>query len=53
MKPWGSFLPGMRNLAITPTTNPMIIVQIMLIESLPHDLQGGLRESSGKGTFHP
>ena len=28
-KPEGSFLPGMMNLAITPATNPMMIVQMM------------------------
>jgi DNA-binding transcriptional regulator YhcF (GntR family) len=31
MKPEGSFLPGMRNLAMTPAINPMMMVQRMLI----------------------
>src|SRR6516162_1032839 len=30
MKPWGSFSPGVTNLAITPAMKPMIIVQRML-----------------------
>jgi hypothetical protein len=29
MKPEGSFLPGVMNFAITPATNPMIIVQMI------------------------
>jgi hypothetical protein len=29
MKPEGSLLPGVMSFAITPATNPMMIVQIM------------------------
>jgi hypothetical protein len=32
MKPCGSFGPGIRNLAITPATNPMMIVQMIDIK---------------------
>jgi hypothetical protein len=35
IKPFGSVLsPGIMNLAITPTTKPMMIVQMMLISLL-------------------
>jgi hypothetical protein len=35
MKPDGSFLPGVINFAITPATNPIMIVQMMLTGSPP------------------
>src|SRR5215203_3905255 len=50
IKPAGSFLPGMRNFAITPATNPMTIVQMMLMRHPPQNRQAASLYTSTRFT---
>src|SRR5829696_9204624 len=50
INPAGSFLPGMRNFAITPATNPMTIVQMMLVRHPPQKRQAASLYTSTRFT---